>query len=135
MVEYYAEHCMSHGLGFLRKISQASTFDQVRILKKKLIDKHFFLTEAMGEEPYGYVFRNAAFHDWMNKMPLRFVDDSSGPNAAWTWSNGDIVELFPFEPSKEDLRQWGYVMWDKERLDQWGVLESSNEEYIRHCYD
>lgn len=126
---------MSHGLGFLRKISQASPFDQVRMLKKNLIDIHLFLTRAMEEEPYDYVYRTDAFGDWINKLPLRFVDDSSGPNAAWTWSNGDIVELFSFQPPKEGLRQWGYVMWDKERLDRWRVLESSNEEYMRVDYD
>lgn len=31
--------------------------------------------------------------------------------------------------------KWGYVMWDKERLDRWGVLKSSNEEYVRQCYE
>ena len=100
---------MSHGLVFLHKISQASTFDQVRLLKKNLIDTHFFLTRAMGEEPYDYVYRADAFDDWTNKLPLRFVDDNDGPNAAWTWSNADLVELFSFESSIEDLRKRGYA--------------------------
>ena len=126
---------MSHGLGFMHRIGQASTFDQIRMLKKNLIDTHFFLTRALVEDPYDYIYGTDAFNDWINKLPLRFVDDSDGPNAAWTWSNGDKVELFPFQYYKENLRKWGYVMWDKERLDRWGVLESSNEEYVRQCYD
>lgn len=134
MLEHYEERCMSHGLGFLRRISQASAFDQVCMLRKNLIDTHFFLTRTLEEEPYDYVYRTNAFGDWINKLALRFVGDSDGPNAAWTWSNGGSVELFPFQPSKENLRKWGYVMWDKERLDRWGVLESSNEEYVRQCY-
>lgn len=135
MLEHYQERCMSHGLSFLRRISQASTFEQVRMLRKNLIDTHFFLTRTLEEEPYDYVYRTNAFDDWVNKLPLRFVDDCDGPNAAWTWSNGDMVELFPFQPSKENPRKRGYVMWDKERLDRWGVLESSNEEYVRQCYE
>ena len=126
---------MSHGLDFLRRISQASASDQVSMLRKNLIDTHFFLTRTLEEEPYDYVYRTNAFIDWINKVALRFVDDSEGFNAAWAWSNGGVVELFPFQPSKENPRKWGYVMWDKERLDRWGVLESSNEEYVRQCYD
>ena len=135
MLEKYAEHCMSPGLRFLPKIAQASTFDQIRMLKKNLIDMHMFLTRALGEQPYDYVYVTDAYDDWRGKSPLRFVDDSGGPNAAWAWSNGDIVELFSFQGRKTDLRKWGYVMWDKERLDSWGVLESSNGEYVRQFYD
>ena len=135
MLEEYAEHCMSHGLRFLPKIAQASTFDQIRMLKKNLIDIHMFLTRALGEQPYDYVYVTDAYDDWIDKSPLRFVDDGGGPNAAWTWSTGDIVELFSFQDQKTDLRKWGYVMWDKERLDRWGVLESSNKEYVRQYYD
>ena len=126
---------MSRGLGFLRRISQASTSDQICMLRKNFIQTHFFLTRALEEEPNDYVDRMNAFDDWIDKLPLRFADDSDGPNAAWTWSNGDIVELFHFQPSKKKFRKWGYVMWDKERLDQWGVLESSNEQYVRQCYE
>ena len=126
---------MSRGLGFLRRISQASPSDQVTMLRKNLIHTHVFLTLVLEEEPDDYVDRTTAFDDWIDKLPLRFADDSDGPNAAWTWSNGDIVELFHFLPSKKNLRKWGYVMWDKERLDRWGVLESSNEQYVRQCYE
>lgn len=127
---------MSHGLNFLRKISQASASDQICLLKKNLIDTTgFFLTCTLEEMPYDYVYSTDAFDDWINQSPLRFIDDNDGPNAAWTWSNGDKVELFPFESSKEDLRKWGYVMWDKDRLDRWGVLESSNEAYVRQYYE
>lgn len=126
---------MSHGLCFLRRICQAPAFDQVCMLRNNLIDTHFFLTRTLEEEPYDYVYRTNIFNDWVNKLALRFLNDNDGPNAAWTWSNGDAVELFPFQPSKEKLRKWGYVMWDKERLDRWGVLESSNEEYVRQYYE
>ncbi|KAL9069540.1 MAG: hypothetical protein Q9161_005458 [Pseudevernia consocians] len=135
MLEKYEERCMSHGLGFLRSINQASAFDQVCMLKMNLINPRFFLTQTLEEEPYDYVYGTNAFGDWINKLALRFVGESDGPNAAWTWSNGELVELFAFQPSKENLRKWGYVMWDKERLDQWGVLESSNVEYVRQCYN
>ena len=87
---------MSHGLLFLRRISQASASDQVRMLRKNLIDTHFFLTRTLEEDPCDYVNRTNAFDVWINKSTLQFVDDGAGPNAAWTWSNGDRVELFPF---------------------------------------
>ena len=126
---------MSHGLVFLLQISRASSDDQVYMLRKNLLDTHFFLTRTLEEEPYDFVYRTDAYTNWINKSLLQFASDSEGPNAAWTWSNGDVQELFPFEPEKKVPRKWGYVMWDKERLDRWGVLESSNEEYVRQSYD
>ena len=126
---------MSHGLVFLLHISRASSDDQVYMLRTNLLDTHFFLTRALEEEPYDYVYGTDVFTNWINKSPLRFASDSEGPNAAWTWSNGDVQELFPFEARKKVPRRWGYVMWDKERLDRWGVLESSNEKYVRKSYD
>lgn len=51
---------------------------------------------------------------------LTFDDEEKGPNAAWSWiiarrNEGARVDL-------EDLRVWGFVMWDRERLDSWKVL-------------
>ena len=135
MLKDYEERCMSHGLKFLRRISQASDSDQVSMLRKNLDEPYLFLTDALGEDPYDYVYRTHAFDEWMNKSAFRFVDDNNGPHAAWTWSCGDVVELFAFQLWKEDLRKWGYVMWDKARLDRWGVLEGSNKEYMRQCYE
>ena len=126
---------MSHGLVFLLHISRASSDDQEYMLWKNLLNTHFFLTRTLEEEPYDYVYRTERFTNWINKSPLRFASDSEGPNAAWTWSNGDVQELFPFQPRKKVLRKCGYVMWDKERLDRWGLLESSNEKYLRKSYD
>ena len=76
---------MSRGLGFLRRISQASTLDKVCMLRANIIDTHFFLPPAQEVEPYGYVHRTSAFDDWINKSPLRFIDDYDGPRAGWTW--------------------------------------------------
>ena len=126
---------MSHGLVFLLQISRASSDDQVCMLRKHLLGTSFFLTRTLEEEPYDFVYVTEVYTDWINKSPLRFASDSEGPNAAWTWSNGDVQELFHFEPRKKVPREWGYVMWDKERLDRWGVLESSNEKYVRQNYD
>ncbi|KAM0794652.1 hypothetical protein BDR22DRAFT_676593 [Usnea florida] len=134
LLKQYKEHYMSHGLVFLLHISRASSDDQVYMLRKNRLDTHFFLTRTLEEQPYDFVYQTDVFTDWINKSPLRFAGDSEGPNAAWTWSNGDVQELFPFESQKEVLRKWGYVMWDKERLDRWGVLESSNEKYLRKSY-
>ena len=32
-----------------------------------------------------------------------------------------------FEEGDAGVRRWGYVMWDQERLDGWGVLGSRSE--------
>ena len=55
--------------------------------------------------------------------------DKDAPNAAWTWSTWNKIELDYYEFDKEDLRRWGYVMWDKERLDQWKILQEDPRKY------
>ena len=55
--------------------------------------------------------------------------DKDAPNAGWTWSTWNKIELKYYNHSKEDLRKWGYVMWDKERLDQWKILLEDPRKY------
>lgn len=94
-----------------------------------------FLTSTLQEDPEAFTLRTDAYDAWIDREPLKFHDDTNGPNAAWTWSTGDKVDIASFQPEKEDLRKWAYVMWDKERLDRWGILEESNEKYVCHHYD
>lgn len=69
---------------------------------------------------------------WVRKDTLVFHKDGckDGPNAAWPWSTGNKVEIRYNQPDTAGLRKWGYVMWDKDRLDRWSILQEDPDEYF-----
>jgi hypothetical protein len=98
------------------------------MLLDNLDDNYMSLTNVLQGNPYEY---NDVYDRWIAREEQHFVSDYHGPNAAWCWSNGDRLEIDYFE-GREDLKKWGYVMWDKERLDRWGVLDQDmNSTYVQ----
>ncbi|KAI9810378.1 MAG: hypothetical protein M1832_001352 [Thelocarpon impressellum] len=54
------------------------------------------------------------------KDEVTFVaDDGKGPNQAWVWANEGRALPARSGQQTRGLRQWGYVMWDKRRLNRW----------------
>ena len=56
-------------------------------------------------------------------------DKSSGeraPTAGWLWASSRGIQNTNFR-----LRRWGYVFWDRERLDFWGITEDSMARWPR----
>lgn len=58
--------------------------------------------------------------------------DPNGPNCAWPWALDAFAasERFPSGRSlwaryQSCLREWGYVMWDKAKLERSGIFNSS----------
>lgn len=54
-----------------------------------------------------------------------YPDSDSGPEDVWHWAHhsqrtGDFVSSL----GQEHLRHWIYVMWDRIRLDYWGILQT-----------
>jgi hypothetical protein len=76
-----------------------------------------FITGALEAESYEQAVENNLFEG----------DEEELPNSGWVWSKRDTDledrERY-FEEGDEGVRRWGYVMWDQERLDEWGVLGS-----------
>ena len=52
------------------------------------------------------------------------------PNAAWIWSTKNKVEIRYDQYEKKGMRKWGYVMWDRERLDQWNIFQEKPSEHF-----
>lgn len=51
-------------------------------------------------------------------------DDDSGPEDVWRWAHQlSTSQLFVFSDSHIPVRKWAYVMWDRWRLDSWGVFD------------
>ena len=51
------------------------------------------------------------------------VDPDSGPSDVWRWAHqNDTCARFVNDDSKMVLREFGYVMWDRTRLDGWNIF-------------
>ena len=131
MIPEFAEVCMSRGLSFLRDVMSFSTTEQIAMLRENRKETFGFLTMCLEDYPYDYVHRTAQYDRWVDGTDLPFTSDNGGPNAAWTWANDNKPEIYYFREETEPLRKWAYVMWDKERLDRWGILEEDNQPYVR----
>jgi hypothetical protein len=118
---------MSCGLLFLCRLLNASSAAQkASILAEKLYCGYKFLTEALEEPPYDWVYQTDMYYDAeVDGRELLFEDDSlvDGPNAAWPWSTNYKVCIMFFEGHKQPLREWAYVMWDLGRLEDWRILD------------
>jgi len=96
---------MSLGLLFLCQLLNASSAAQkASILEDNICCDRAFLTEALEEDPYDWVYQT--------DMYTAAEDDSlvDGPNAAWPWSTSQKVDILYFEEHKQPLRKWVYVM-------------------------
>lgn len=69
------------------------------------------------------------------KVEFTNDQDQKSPNAAWPWSLqfGDNCFNFgaPYS-NKGSFRSWGYVMWDKKRLDAMEILEKEAVSFRAH---
>ena len=106
-------------------MSLASAQEQFRILLDNMDETYMSLTNVLQETD--------VYDRGIAREEQQFFSDCYGPNAAWCWSNGNRLELCHFEVG-EEFRKWGYVMWDKERLNRCGVLDQDNEQYLRTMY-
>ncbi|KAI8625206.1 hypothetical protein F5Y19DRAFT_489879 [Xylariaceae sp. FL1651] len=62
------------------------------------------------------------------KQPF-FADPDSGSEEAWRWAHkGESWKRWVYQPNRDVLRQWGYVMWDRSRLETTGIFEEPWED-------
>ena len=122
---------MSLGLLFLcRLLNASSPAQKASILEHNICCDRAFLTEALEEDPYDWVYQTDIYTAAEDGQELRFEDDSlvDGPNAAWPWSTNQKVDVLYFQEYKQPLRKWAYVMWDISKLEDWRILDVNPEQ-------
>lgn len=121
----YHEHYLTFGLGFFNTLINASHEVQMRMLRENSGLSWSWLSRTLELDTLDC--DNPMYDAWVSEATLAFQGDSDkhGPNAAWTCSTGHEFEMPYYDPRKECLGQWGYVMWDKERLDGWAILQEN----------
>jgi hypothetical protein len=128
--QYWKQHQIETllllGLPYLSKVLKSTVPEETfELLKEHIIPSYGhappFLTEALEAESYGVYYGSAG-----RRRNLVFDGDEEGKaDAGWVRARKDVeVEDMEgyFEERDDGVRSWGYVMWDKERLDGWGVL-------------
>lgn len=119
------EGYLSQGLDYLHSLLTAETYyDRSMVLEPHKPSDYCFLTAGLqaqeNEDDYGAGQRQlrGEAHDY--DIQALSAGDDSGPIEAWCWANGS--ETLYYEHDQADLREWGYCLWDKSRLEAWGLF-------------
>lgn len=136
-VSAFIHYILSFGLEKLRLLAGAET-EQKRY---RLLGSNYWaqpayscLHEALhysnGEfDDIIYLYNMKPEDDSIYLTPPFFADPDSGPADAWRWAHlEERCGKWVYQDNRHDLRHWGYVMWDRSRLDAVGVLQEPWED-------
>lgn len=129
----YIQHVLSLGSETIWAIITAETFqDKYQLLESKgCPSKMFsFLCEGLEEvhsrreDPPSAQSPALGEHE---QDPRPFYPElDSGPMDAWFWAHEDEDELgWVYDAQRQNIRQWGYVLWDRSRLEAVGLFDSA----------
>ncbi|EEP79128.1 predicted protein [Uncinocarpus reesii 1704] len=119
---------MARGLDYLYMI-----FHDPRILVSEryrsslYFSQGWFLEDSLGTCTREQFYRTIAdeIEDIRNSFPSS-ADADTGPLDAWAWAReSETYWRLAVADERLPLRKWGYVMWDRARLEAWGVLQST----------
>ena len=116
---------MARGMPFYRRMEMSLPDMQIGLLYGGLRIGPSFLSDALEAPPIDAVYQTMTSND---PDEAHFESDSicKGPNVMWLWTTGNKVDFDYYSSQHEPLREWGYVFWDRKRLEAWGL---PNEEY------
>ena len=124
---YHIEHLLSLGLPYIQTLMQAIGRERELLLLRQGINcyakhEYRFLTAALGldlytphSEKYGWPRRKMS--------PLLIERNRCQAPPGWLWAHADGYHSGLVDRSWGWLRDWGYVFWDFERLQNAGVLD------------
>jgi hypothetical protein len=100
-----------------RKVNGIESIDeQATYLWGDMKERNGLFDEAINEyeDRFRWARRSGQEESEESERERMFVSDERGVNAAWGWRNLD------FEGYEVDgVRVWGFVMWDRDRLEDW----------------
>lgn len=113
---------LEQGLRYIRRIMQAETTEN----RFKLIQKPLYGQELLNES-FEHAYMSPDIYDQagnlvpgaMERLPKPwYADSDGGPESAWYWAHRSQRNVILCGSlCQAPLRQWGYVMWDSERLE------------------
>ena len=130
----YKQGHVSYGLEFLYKVSTtASSQARCQLLEENLSTFYPSFDEAV--TGFGRISElelrrseGAASAD-VDEAP--FSDGEEGPKAGWAWAQHDESRHRHYnDKCREGKGGWAYMIWDRERLQRWGVLQADAAEVV-----
>lgn len=133
----FIEDYMSRGLHHLsRFVTAADATERSEIFSQTFDPTQYpsnwydFLTQALYEDLEDRFDDEDDEGAFVHSDPQLFEGEESGPNKGWVWSNDGKFEMRYGKFATIDLRRWGYVMWDEQRLSQAGIIDRPWNVYV-----
>lgn len=126
----------------IQKIARAKSYEDRHLLlysSRGPPATYFSLYEGLHEanEPNGGILlrdfppNDSAFGVRLIQTPF-FDDPDFGPVDVWRWAHQEESgHSWIYREYRDNLRQWGHVMWDRSRLDATNIFEKPWEELDR----
>ncbi|KAK0387914.1 hypothetical protein NLU13_4159 [Sarocladium strictum] len=149
------QYLLTLGLEELRLFATTSTYEERCELLARHVDSLSDMPILCDILALGYTGQNAnncTLREVMQKgidsecirTPL-FHDNDPGPRDIWQWAYWEETgRKWVYQENREDLLRWGYVLWDKARLDESRIFQRpwkdpytpekiANREYEASC--
>lgn len=123
---WYMEYILARGLPFLRQVFQSTGQERMQLVTSNNVYNTEFLTKALRQPSKDTEYDRDVRKAWgsvAGKVPPEAVrDDLDTFNLGWVWSHEDRLPPRHAAPWQKGLRDWGYVFWDRRRLEASGVI-------------
>ncbi|KAL9602317.1 MAG: hypothetical protein Q9219_001883 [cf. Caloplaca sp. 3 TL-2023] len=131
----FMEHFMSKGLSFLQKIFESSGLERADLVIRGSKIHRYYLSDALPDP-----LRDGDTPDEFDDGPMECEGDFLGDELenlaqGLFWANRGKVPLRYGRQPLQGLRQWGYMFWDKQRLEASGVMEKDPKEVAQYKLD
>ena len=123
----HIEHLLSLGLPYILKILEATGDERRNLLLRDNIVCHthherHFLTAALGLDPHTPPSERWGWRQTDRTPSSHQVINANTP-PGWLWAHGERGYSDLVEKAHKGLRDWGYVFWDLDRLQNAGILD------------
>jgi len=126
--EYYMENLMSLGLPFLHEVFTADRARSTDLVLTNSIAIRGYLTDTVGKafekgiEPSESPNQSALY---LRNYKSLFHEDLTECSIGWHWGQNFRNNIEPGYSRRKGCRDWGYIFWDKSRMNAAGVLDRS----------
>ncbi|KAL8994324.1 MAG: hypothetical protein Q9169_005672 [Polycauliona sp. 2 TL-2023] len=132
----YMEYAMSRGLKFLRTLFESHGLKRAEIVISISGRKTTFITYALNDRNRGASFQNPGYDEGKYDGEDVFEgDEVDNLSQGLLWANKNKVPADYFRPPLKGLRDWGYVFWDRSRLEASGVLDINPEDVAIYSFN
>ena len=122
----HIEHLLSLGLPYILKIPEATGDERRDLRLRDKINSYAnyerrFLTAALGLDPLTPPSKRWGWRK-TDRTPSSDQAIKASAPPGWLWAHGERGYSDLVEKAHEGLRDWGYVFWDLDRLQNTGIL-------------